>query len=86
MVLEALALLSLVSGAFSLALTTPLWWLRLGDGAANLAPLLLMAVILLRFSSPYLRHNRCPQPQDRHPAAGHPLDPRLRPAGTPPAA
>jgi hypothetical protein len=56
-VLEALALLSLVSGAFPLALTTPRWWLRLGDGAVNLAPVLLMAVILLRFSSPYLRHN-----------------------------
>ena len=32
----------------SLAPTQPLWWLRLSDAAVNLAPVLLLAVILLR--------------------------------------
>jgi hypothetical protein len=50
-VLEVLALLALVSGAFPLAVASPVWWLRLGDSLVNLAPLLLLAVILLRFAS-----------------------------------
>jgi hypothetical protein len=50
-VLEVLALLALVSGFFPLALSSPIWWLRLGDSLVNLAPLLLLAVILLRFAS-----------------------------------
>ena len=50
-VLELLALLALVSGAFPLAVAGPVWWLRLGDSLVNLAPLLLLAVILLRFAS-----------------------------------
>jgi hypothetical protein len=50
-VLEALALLALVSGFFPLALSSPIWWLRLGDSLVNLAPVLLLAVILLRFAS-----------------------------------
>jgi hypothetical protein len=50
-VLEVLALLALVSGAFPLAVSSPIWWLRLGDSIVNLAPVLLLAVILLRFAS-----------------------------------
>ena len=50
-VLEVLALLALVSGFFPLALSSPIWWLRLGDSLVNLAPVLLLAVILLRFAS-----------------------------------
>ena len=50
-VLELLALLALVSGAFPLAIASPIWWLRLGDSLVNLAPVLLLAVILLRFAS-----------------------------------
>ena len=50
-VLEVLALLALVSGFFPLALSSPIWWLRLGDSLVNLAPMLLLAVILLRFAS-----------------------------------
>jgi len=53
-VLELLALLALVSGFFPLALSNPIWWLRLGDSLVNLAPVLLLAVILLRFASLYL--------------------------------
>ena len=34
-VLEVLALLALVSGAFPLALSSPIWWLRLGDSEAG---------------------------------------------------
>jgi hypothetical protein len=34
-VLEALALLALVSGAFPLAVASPIWWLRLGDSEAG---------------------------------------------------
>lgn len=49
-VLQALALLGLVSGAFPLALTSPVWALRLGDGVVGIAPLVLLAVIL-RFTS-----------------------------------
>jgi hypothetical protein len=50
-VLEALALLALVSGAFPLAVSSPIWWLRLGEALVNLAPVLLLAVILLRFAN-----------------------------------
>jgi hypothetical protein len=50
-VLEVLALLALVSGAFPIAIASPIWWLRLGDSLVNLAPVLLLAVILLRFAS-----------------------------------
>jgi hypothetical protein len=34
-VLEMLALLALVSGAFPLAVSSPIWWLRLGDSEAG---------------------------------------------------
>ena len=34
-VLEVLALLALVSGAFPLAVASPIWWLRLGDSEAG---------------------------------------------------
>jgi hypothetical protein len=50
-VFEVLTLLALVSGFFPLALSSPIWWLRLGDSLVNLAPMLLLAVILLRFAS-----------------------------------
>jgi hypothetical protein len=53
-VLEMLALLALVSGAFHLAVSSPIWWLRRGDSIVNLAPVLLLAVILLRFATRYL--------------------------------
>jgi hypothetical protein len=56
-VLEVLALLALVSGFFPLALSSPIWWLRLGDSLVNLAPVLLLAVILLRVASLYLKPN-----------------------------
>jgi len=46
-VLEVLALLALVSSAFPLAVASPIWWLRLGEALVNLAPVLLLAVILL---------------------------------------
>lgn len=46
--LEALVLLSWVSGAIPLALAQPVWWLRLSDATLNLAPLLLLAVLALR--------------------------------------
>jgi hypothetical protein len=46
-VLEVLALLALVSGSFPLAVASPIWWLRLGEALVNLAPVLLLAVILL---------------------------------------
>jgi len=48
--LEALVLLSLVAGAIPLGLMQPVWWLRLFDSALNLAPLLLLAVMLLLLS------------------------------------
>jgi hypothetical protein len=53
-VLELLALLALVSGAFPLAVGSPVWWLRLGDSLVNLAPVLLLAVSMLRVASLYL--------------------------------
>lgn len=46
--LEALVLLSLLAGAIPLAPAQPVWWLRLSDATVNLAPLLLVAVMLLR--------------------------------------
>jgi len=49
--LEALVLLSLVSGAIPLGLLQPVWWLRLFDAALNLAPLLLLAVLGLRLGA-----------------------------------
>jgi hypothetical protein len=56
-VLEILAILSLLSGAFPLSLGNPIWWLRLSDALVKLAPVLLLAVILLRFSSLFLSPN-----------------------------
>jgi hypothetical protein len=53
-VLELLVVLALISAAFPLAVTNPIWWLRLADAMVNLAPVLLLAVILLRFSSLFL--------------------------------
>ena len=46
--LEALVLISLLASAVPLAPAQPVWWLRLSDAAVNLAPILLLAVILLR--------------------------------------
>jgi hypothetical protein len=46
--LEALVLSSLLASAVPLAPAQPVWWLRLSDAAVNLAPVLLLAVILLR--------------------------------------
>lgn len=54
LVLELLALLALLSGLFPLAAASPLWWLRLGDAVVSLAPVVLLALILLRFASLYL--------------------------------
>ena len=34
-----------------LSSSSPIWWLRLGDSLVNLAPVLLLAVILLRFAN-----------------------------------
>ena len=48
LVLEALVLISLLASAVPLALAQPVWWLRISDAAVNLAPMLLLAVILLR--------------------------------------
>jgi hypothetical protein len=48
--LEGLMLLSLLAGAIPFALGQPIWWLRLSDSAVNLAPVILLAVILLRLS------------------------------------
>ena len=52
--LEALVLLSLLAGALPLAPAQPVWWLRLSDAAVNIAPILLLAVILLRLGSALL--------------------------------
>ena len=46
--LEALVLSSLLASAVPLAPAQPLWWLRLSDAAVNLAPVLLLAVMVLR--------------------------------------
>jgi hypothetical protein len=47
MVLEVLVLISLLASALPLTLAQPVWWLRLSDATMNLAPVLLLAVILL---------------------------------------
>ena len=49
--LEALVLSSLLASAVPLAPAQPVWWLRLSDAAVNLAPILLLAVILLRLGA-----------------------------------
>lgn len=49
--LEALVLLTFIAGAIPFALAQPIWWLRLSDSAIGLAPVILLAVILLRLSS-----------------------------------
>jgi len=49
--LEALVLISLLASAVPLALAQPVWWLRISDAAVNLAPILLLAVILLRLGA-----------------------------------
>ena len=51
LVLEALVVLALLSGAFPFALASPIWYLRLSDAAVGLAPALLLAVILLRLAN-----------------------------------
>jgi hypothetical protein len=51
LLLEILVVLALLSGAFPLSLTNPVWHLRLADAAVGLAPVLLMAVILLHLGS-----------------------------------
>ncbi|MCX5958726.1 MAG: hypothetical protein NT053_02395 [Cyanobacteria bacterium] len=48
LVLEALVLISLLASAVPLAPAQPLWWLRLSDAAVNFAPVLLLAVMVLR--------------------------------------
>ena len=52
--LEALVLSSLLASAVPLAPAQPVWWLRLSDASVNLAPVLLLAVILLRLGSALL--------------------------------
>ena len=49
--LEVLVLLTVLAGSIPLALAQPIWWLRLSDNAVGLAPVILLAVILLRLSS-----------------------------------
>ena len=49
--LEALVVISLLASAVPLAPAQPVWWLRLSDAAVNLAPILLLAVILLRLGA-----------------------------------
>lgn len=46
LVLESLVVLSLLTAALPLRLAQPVWYLRLSDAAVNLAPVLLLAVIL----------------------------------------
>jgi hypothetical protein len=46
--LEALVLISLLASAVPLAPAQPVWWLRISDAAVNLAPVLLLAVMVLR--------------------------------------
>ena len=43
--------LTVLAGAIPFALAQPIWWLRLSDNAVGLAPVILLAVILLRLSS-----------------------------------
>ena len=52
--LEALVLSSLLASAVPLAPAQPVWWLRLSDAAINLAPLLLLAVMVLRLGDALL--------------------------------
>ena len=52
--LEGLVLITLVAGAIPLAMAQPIWWLRISDAAVNLAPVILLAVILLRLGSFFL--------------------------------
>ncbi len=47
-------LISLLASAVPLAPAQPLWWLRLSDAAVNLAPMLLLSMILLRLGSALL--------------------------------
>ncbi len=54
LVLEALVLISLLASAVPLAPAQPVWWLRISDAAVNLAPMLLLVVILLRLGSALL--------------------------------
>ena len=54
--LEALVLSSLLASAVPLAPAQPVWWLRISDAAVNLAPILLLAVIVLRLGA-VLLHN-----------------------------
>lgn len=49
--LEALVLISLLASAIPLPPAQPVWWLRLSDAVVNFAPLLLLAVILLRLGA-----------------------------------
>jgi len=44
----------MASGGVPLAPAQPVWWLPLSDAAVNLAPILLLAVILLRLGSALL--------------------------------
>jgi hypothetical protein len=55
--LEVLVILALLSGAFPVALANPVWFLRLADGAVGLAPVLLLAVILLHLGSVLVSQN-----------------------------
>lgn len=50
LVLEGLVVLALLSGAFPFALASPIWYLRLSDAAVGLAPVLLLAVFMLRLA------------------------------------
>jgi hypothetical protein len=60
--LEALVLLSLLAGAIPFAVAQPIWWLRLSDSAVSLAPVILLAVVLLRLSSLFLATAAAPAP------------------------
>ena len=50
LVLEALVGLALLSAAIPFGLAQPIWYLRLSDAAVNLAPVILLAVILRHLS------------------------------------
>jgi len=55
--LEALVLISLLASAIPLAPAQPVWWLRLSDAAVNLAPVLLLAVMMLRLGDVLIDSN-----------------------------
>ena len=55
--LEALVLSSLLASAVPLAPAQPVWWLRLSDAAVNLAPVLLLAVMMLRLGDVLIDSN-----------------------------